>query len=497
MKKSFETLGSKRNIFFGYRLLLLPLAVGVFILPFIPPSTETAPGLVYLLGRFHPLVVHFPVVLVLLALVFEGARKFRLWDSSPVTIGVLLGLGLAGCVASLGLGFLLYYTGEYTGETMQGHLWGGVLLTAAVAVALYLFLTFAQSGSRPVYTSYFSLLLFANGVLLYTSHQGGSLTHGSEYLTEYWPRFEQAEENYEPKTLEEMLVYDDMIVPMLNRKCMSCHNENKAKGDLLMTSYAHLLKGGKSEHPTLTPGFSAKSDMYRRVTLPLEDDDRMPPKGKAPMTDNEIALLRWWIDNGADTTLRAQETTKDEQMQPVAVSYLAELDAQRRARQLQKQSLEKFLESVPANPNFVLQLDPYDENGITLSMPFPLGKFGDQDLLAVQPLFPSITKASFFGSDITDDAFYHLSQMPRLKELYLQQTQITGSGLVHLTNLKNLKLLDLSKSKVTDGQILHVLALPSLEDLYINETGVSKEVVEALQQNRPDLNVHLERGRYF
>lgn len=497
MEDLLKRSGSEQHTFIGYRLLLLPLAVGVLFLPLVPPATDTAPSLVYLLGRFHPLVVHFPVVLVLLALLFEAARKVRLFDVSPLVVGVLLGLGLAGCVISLAFGFLLYYTGEYTGDTMQGHLWGGVVLTASVAVALYLFLTFLQSGSRPVYTSYFSLLLFANGVLLYTSHQGGSLTHGSEYLTEYLPRFEEVEDAWEAKPLEQMLVYDDMIVPILNRKCMSCHNENKTKGDLLMTSYDHLLKGGKSEHPTLTPGASAESDLYRRVTLPLEDDDRMPPKGKAPMTDNEIALLRWWIDQGADTTMHAQETTKDEQVQAVAVSYLAELEAQRRARLMQKQSLEKFLASVPPNPNYVLQLDPYDEEGVTLSMPFPLGNFSDQDLLAVQPLFGSITKASFFGSDLTDDAFYHLSQMPRLKELYLQQTQVTGAGLVHLSNLKNLRLLDLSKSKVTDGLLLHVLALPALEDLYINETGVSKEVVEAIQKNRPDLNVHLERGRYF
>ncbi len=74
---------------------------------------------------------------------------------------------------------------------------------------------------------------------------------------------------------------------------------------------------------------------------------------------------------------------------------------------------------------------------------------------------------------------------------------MNGSELVHFINLKNLKLLDLSKSKVTDGNLLHVLALPGLEDLYINETGISKEVVEALRQNRPNLNVHLERGKYF
>ncbi len=500
LRKFFVQPISFRKPTIPYRYLLLPLAGAVLLLPLLEPAAEEVPNWMHWLGRFHPLVVHFPVVLVLLALLFELAQRFRIIATTAVTIGVMLGLALAGSLMSVGMGLLLYNTGEYTGAVMQGHFWGGVLLTSALALAVFLFLSFRQSRTQSLYRGYLSSLVLANAILLYTSHQGGSLTHGSEYLTEHMPTFSLvAEAAWKPKPTEEMLVYNDVLVPVLKGKCMSCHNENKAKGDLIMTSYQALLKGGKGEHPTLVPGSAAKSDMYRRALLPPDNDDRMPPKGKPGLSKEEIELMAWWINHGADTTLRVPQMVADQRIKPVVVSYLSVLEAQQRTRFLQRQSREKMLQELPARKrkNVVLQSDPFDEKGIHLSMPFPAATFQDEDILAVQPLFPSITKASFMGSDISDDALYHVGQMGSLRELYLQQTQIDGSGLIHLSALKNLRLLDLSKTKINDGQLLHVLQLPALEDLYLYDTGVSKEVVEAIRKNKTELNVQLERGKFF
>ncbi|WP_026462971.1 c-type cytochrome domain-containing protein [Adhaeribacter aquaticus] len=489
---------SFQKVYIPYRLLLLPLAGAMLLLPRLKPTHGEVPDLVHWLGRFHPLVVHFPVVLVLMALLFELARKFRIIHISAATIGVVLGFSLAGSLASVGMGFLLYYTGEYTGEIMQGHLWGGVLLTSVVAITLFLFLTFRQYRSKAVYSSYLTFLVLANGILIYTSHQGGSLTHGSEYLSEHAPKFNRAGQAvFTPKAESEMLVYHDVVVPVLNQKCMSCHNENKAKGDLIMTTYEAMLKGGKGEHPTLVPGSAKESDMFRRVMLPEDDDDHMPTKGKPNLTKDEIELIAWWINHGADTTMRVPQMATDQQIKPVLTNYLTDLKTQQRTKFLQQQSLKDLLKEIPASNNVVLQLDPYDEKGINLSMPFPPGIFADKDIIKLQPLFPSITKASVMGSEITDDALYHIGQMSALQELYLQQTKIDGSGLIHLSSLKNLHLLDLSKTQVNDGQLLHVLQLPALEDLILYETTVSKEVVEAIRKNKPDLNVKLERGKFF
>ncbi len=479
-----------------YRFVLLLVAVAVLFLPQVQPS-ETAPDVVYFLGRFHPLIIHFPIALVFLALLLELLRRFEITGISVVVIGFVLGTGLIGSLVSLGMGFMLYYTGEYVGDIMQQHLWGGVILTSSLAMACFLFLSYFQSGSNSYYISYFSVLLFANVALVYTSHQGGTLTHGAEYLTEYMPVLRKVEENWEPKPIEEMQVFEDMIIPILDKKCMSCHNNNKTKGGLLLTSYEGMLKGGKSEHPTLKPGDTGNSELFQRVVLPEHDEDHMPPEGKTPMTREEITLLEWWIKNGAETTLKVQEASLDKDIQPLITAYLTDLENQQRARFMQKKDLENMIVSVSTRNRFNLGLDQYGEGKIALSMSFPPSSFEDNDLIDLQPLFSQISKASLVSSNITDDAFYHIGQMTSLRELYLQQTKINGSGLVFLANLPHLELLDLSKTEITDGQLLNVLKIPSLEDLYLNSTNISPEVIKAIQINRPDLNIYLERGTFF
>ncbi|HTF19812.1 MAG TPA: c-type cytochrome domain-containing protein [Chryseolinea sp.] len=455
-----------------------------------------APGIIVFLGRFHPLIIHFPVVLVFMALLLEGTKQIALFTVSAATIATMLGLGLAGGLVSVGMGLMLFSTGEYTGAIVSNHLWGGILFTSSLSFSIYLFLSYCESGNKRLYRAYIGFLVIANVMLVYTSHAGGSLTHGSEFLTEYMPDLSFAGDDWQPKPAEEMVVFEDVILPILDKKCMSCHNENKAKGDLIMTSYQKLLNGGKSDRPTLTPGSSAQSDVHRRVTLPLDDDERMPPEGKIAMTKDEMFMLAWWIDKGADPALKVQTATQDSVIAPVMQSYLKALETMQHASYLKGQSMERLIKTV-SRDNYVLRIDPTNQKGITLSMSFPPSRFGDNDLLNIQPVFPLITKASFISSDITDDGLYHIGQMTSLTELYLQQTKIKGSGLIHLSKLQNLVLLDLSKSGVVDGQVLNVLHIPALRDLYINESNISKEVISALTVNRPELKIHTERGKIF
>ena len=56
---------------------------------------------------------------------------------------------------------------------------------------------------------------------------------------------------------------------------------------------------GGDDGKVVVPGDTAHSDLPRRIQLPLDEDDHMPPDGKPQLTADEIALLKWWIDAGA------------------------------------------------------------------------------------------------------------------------------------------------------------------------------------------------------
>jgi len=88
------------------------------------------------------------------------------------------------------------------------------------------------------------------------------------------------------------------IEPVLVKRCSECHGPDQQKSGLRLDSRAAALRGGKSGKPGLVPGHSTDSTLFQRVVT--EDaDDRMPPKG-APLTAQDIASLKAWIDQGAE-----------------------------------------------------------------------------------------------------------------------------------------------------------------------------------------------------
>src|SRR3954467_15269329 len=77
---------------------------------------------------------------------------------------------------------------------------------------------------------------------------------------------------------EDKVDFAKQIEPIFKETCYSCHGAEKQKGKLRLDSPAAFTKGGENG-PVVTAGDPAKSDLYRRITLPHDHDDIMPPKG--------------------------------------------------------------------------------------------------------------------------------------------------------------------------------------------------------------------------
>src|SRR5207244_2409060 len=88
------------------------------------------------------------------------------------------------------------------------------------------------------------------------------------------------------------------IQPLLKARCFSCHGDKLQMHGLRLDRKADALKGGESGAPALVPGNSAKSLLFQYVAG-LNKDVVMPPVGPR-LTSEQIALLRNWIDGGAD-----------------------------------------------------------------------------------------------------------------------------------------------------------------------------------------------------
>jgi uncharacterized membrane protein len=136
-------------------------------------------------------------------------------------------------------------------------------------------------------------------LVIATGHFGGNLTHGDTYPAQYTPQALQhlLEFQVSPPPVKDIASADpylDIVRPVFEQRCFSCHNTGKQRGQLNLTSYDTVMKGGK-DGAVIIPGNPKNSDMYRRISLPARDKGVMPAEEKMPLTDGQKAIIAWWI----------------------------------------------------------------------------------------------------------------------------------------------------------------------------------------------------------
>jgi len=476
--------------------LFLP-ALLLLALPFYKPGD--VPYALLMIGRFHPVILHFPIVLIILAFILELLRRLKVLKTPDFVVTIILIAAAISTIVAIASGFLLYASGDYSGALMQRHLWIGVITGVCILITVAFY--FIYHGNVKLYPLYAAGLLVSNGAVAYTSHLGGSITHGEDYLTEYLAMIGSSGDTVKMKEEKDMLVYEDMIVPVFEAKCLGCHNDSRQKGELSMASFQTILKGGDSGHPGIIAGNADSSEIYRRLILPEDDDDRMPPKGKTPMTQPETDLLKYWISKGADMKMPVMALRNDSATNVMVNQILPDLKRYRRKQMIahvKNEQLQRSLDTVAHQLNRAITKDTTaDDNFYTVSMKFPPARLTNEQLRELAPFGEVFSKMSLVSSGIEDDGLYHIGQMSNLKELYLQKTNLNGSGLIYLSKLKQLEVLNLSYTKIDDKAALELLNIPNLREVYLFQTKASPDVIKALQEYIPGLKILMEEGPYL
>lgn len=278
-----------------------------------------------ILGRLHPLVVHFPISLLWVGLILECIEWRKKTEQFHAAIAVILWIGTVTAAVAVSLGFILINQDDYSGSTITIHQWSGIATTIFSGLTLFAF-------STKEFKSYRILLFLTVLGVSFAGHYGAMLTHGEDYLTlnkeEKKPSIalnpslnvEKLKGSIDQTQKQDLGLEARNI---LTNHCYDCHSIKKSKGKLRLDVLALALKGGE-EGPALVIGHPEKSEMIRRIKLPASDDEAMPTKGKR-LTKKEIELLEIWVKQGAPwpgTSVKSVASTaildqKDEIEEPV------------------------------------------------------------------------------------------------------------------------------------------------------------------------------------
>lgn len=428
----FTVKGVAENALFAFNILI------VFLLLF--EDRVSVPLWLQSVGRMHPMLLHFPIVLLMLAMLLEFFRFKQVYNEEKLYQNFTTGLLLTGVVLSavtVIMGLLLSREEGYSGDALWWHKWTGVAVVF-VSSAIY--------WSRDL--AWYKAPLAKSGAvvtvlcLIVAGHYGATLTHGENFVLEPVSSGSKI-------SIDQALVFEDVVMPIFSAKCLNCHNLDKAKGGLVMEDAKSLLKGGKTGK-LFVAGKPEISLLLNRVHLPMEDKKHMPPKNKPQLTAEESDILRLWIKQNGAFNKRIIDLSASDSLRILATNLLGPSE----------EAEEKFdfpeadQEVVNELNNDYRVISPLAKNSPALMVNiYNKAIYKSEMLKELEPIKKQIVTLNLNSLPVTDEDLKIIAEFSNLRKLHLNYTGVTGAGLKHLSKLKNLKEITLWKAKVTGADI--------------------------------------------
>ncbi len=437
--------------------------------------------LVATLGRFHPVVLHLPLGLLAGVVVLELAswRRPEAFGAARTLAAWLMALS---AVVAVGTGLILQLEDGYGGDALDLHLWVGVAFgSCALLFAWWCFTRRGSAHGGRIMRA--AMLVPVVGLGSVAGHFGGTLTHGEGFLFAHLSA---------PVTTPQTH-FEAVIRPVLQRACYSCHGQDKDKGGLRLHTPDWITYGGHTG-PSMYPGNAHESELVRRMRLPLEDDDHMPPKEKPQPTPDEIEAITAWINAGASFETLASLTTRiasgDDRgttevpaSTPVAPTTVAAPPIP---------PLDDALLAPFAAAQVYVERLAGEREAILVDFAAAAGAGHADDGLATRLLGPVAKHArevSLARTGVTDNVFKAIVLMPNLRRVNLAHTKVTSGGLGELAELTALEELNLVGTPVDDAGIEAIAKVQGLRRLHVWRSVMTPEGLARLAALRPDLAI--------
>ncbi|RWY53963.1 c-type cytochrome domain-containing protein [Mucilaginibacter gilvus] len=454
-------------------------ALNVFILVLLLAGDSlVVPQWLQPAGRLHPLVLHFPIVILMLAMLMEYFRfrpEFideKLYQSFT---NYLLVLGALFASITVIMGLLLSHEAGYEGSNLQWHKWFGVGV-AFVGYGVYLI----RNRERYTATIAKTGALVTVFCLIMAGHFGGNITHGEDFV--FGPVMDKDKKQV---PINEALVYQDVIAPIFEAKCQSCHNAAKTKGGLKLTDEESILKGGK-KGKLFVAGNPQISLLLQRIHLPEAEKKHMPPIGKPQLTDEEKLLLYFWVKNNADFKKKVIDLPATDSLRVIASSFLKPAESTEEAYAFSAAS-ENDIKKLNNNYRVVYPLAA-ESPALAVNI-YNKSTFNVKALEELSPISKQVVSLDLNKMPVKDADLKAVAKLENLRRLVLNFSDVTGKGLKELSGLKNLHSLSLAGVKLTLADIKQLSAIKSLTELAVWDTGLKPDDFKSLQAGNKQLKV--------
>lgn len=419
------------------------------------------PNWLMVVGRSHPLILHFPIVFLILTsinLIFKDLlQKISIKWISLITANFTGLTVLAGLILS---------QQDYEGSLLDWHKWTGILIYL-ISIGVYFL---------PKNTIYFPKIIgiFLLIGIIMTGHFGAELTHGENFLTGplVSSKNQEISENKE-------VVFNEIIQPILENKCVECHRDGKTKGDLRLDNLEGIQKGGKTGSFFLA-GNIGQSLFLNRIHLGIEEKEHMPPKNKSQLTKEEIEILELWVKAGGSFTEKFSDLPENHPLisfKPKLVSKKYNFVA---ANQQDVEDLNNFFRKVrplfPGSP--ALEVSYYGSSS------FDIKSLNDLVKVKENIIKINLNRMPLSGTDLN-----LFTKFQHLEELQLNFTNISGEQIKNFKNIPNLKRLAITGNPIKKEDIKFLAELKQIKELYFWQPNWEGAWREELQKQLPKVEI--------
>jgi hypothetical protein len=313
-------------------------------------------------------------------------------------------------------------------------------------------------------------------VVVIAGHFGASLTHGVDFILE-------PVRNTDEELGGDTTVFAALVLPILETKCQSCHNTQKHKGGLDVSSLEAMLRGGENG-PLWVAGDAEHSALIHHAMLPINHKAHMPPEGKPQLSSEEIQLLKDWLAEGANTTIRTRELADNSKLISHVESYVNTAkqtydfeDADDLLIQKLNGPYRKIERVAPGSPALVGSI-------------FGIASFEHELIAELNVVGEQIVQLNLPYLPISTQDLEVLAGFTNLESLNLNFTEVTNQDLKILHRCTNLKSLSLSGTQVGEGIEQVLSGFPSLQKVFLWNTQISRRELLALKEKLPGLSIN-------